>query len=71
MDKEWNNLLIQCPFYVRNDRKNSIICEGITDTSRVILRFSKQPEMLQQLKIFCCGRYGNCELYRAVMEKYE
>ena len=61
-----------CPFY-RYDSfsKRKIVCEGITDTSSLALQFPNAREYNQQLKIFCCSKCENCEVYRMLMQKYE
>ncbi len=71
MGRGFDETMIRCPFYHRDDRKRNITCEGVTDTSRLILRFRSRQEFLKQLEVFCCGRYSNCEVYRAAAEKYE
>ena len=71
MEKGFDGTMIRCPFYQRDDRSRSITCEGVTDTSRLILRFRNRPDFLRQMEVFCCGRYSCCEVYRAAAEKYE
>lgn len=71
MEKEFDIPMVQCPFFRKSDRKKSVTCEGVTDTSRLILRFRSREELRRQMEVFCCARYSCCEVYRAAAEKYE
>ncbi len=71
MENGLDTATIRCPFYRKSDRKKSVTCEGVTDTSRLILRFASRDELMRQMEVFCCGRYSYCEVYRAAAEKYE
>jgi len=71
MEKGYDATMIQCPFYKRHDGRHSVTCEGVMDGSLLILRFRRREDFLRQLEVFCCGRYGCCEVYRAAAEKYE
>ena len=62
---------VQCPYYI-TDTKQTITCEGFIRGSSVIQRYNKIADRKQQMKIFCCNHYKNCELYRMISsEKYE
>ena len=62
---------VQCPYYI-TDTKQTITCEGFIRGSSVIQRYNKIADRKQQMKIFCCKHYKNCELYRMISsEKYE
>ena len=62
---------VQCPYYIC-DTKQTITCEGFIRGSSVIQRYNKIADRKQQMKIFCCKYYKNCELYRMISsEKYE
>ena len=62
---------VQCPYYI-TDTKQTITCEGFIRGSSVIQRYNKIADRKQQMKIFCCKYYKNCELYRTISsEKYE
>lgn len=56
-----------CPFYKKN-KGMMISCEGITDECSIHLHFRNQAACMQQMDIFCCERYKNCEIYEAVMK---
>lgn len=59
---------VECPFYKRDDPTN-IICEGIAEDSWLITRFRYKAGRDQQMRIFCCEHYKNCEIYRMLMEE--
>lgn len=60
----------KCPFFCAHLRQ-SIICESPIPDSRVKINFASVDGKDKQYRIFCCQRYKNCELYRAVNERYE
>lgn len=63
---------VQCPYYICDDKKRTITCEGFIPGSSVIQRYKRFADQKQQLKLFCCKYYRNCELYRMISaEKYE
>ena len=63
---------VQCPYYITDDGKRSITCEGFVPGSSVIQRYKRFADQKQQMKIFCCRYFRKCELYRMISaEKYE
>lgn len=60
-------MLVQCPFW-RELEGNRIGCEGITDHCTICLNFDTPDWRAQQERIFCCGAFRNCEIYRAIVE---
>lgn len=58
---------VLCPFY-RKNKATMIGCEGITEESSIRMMFSNAAACMQQMDIFCCARYKNCEVYEAVMK---
>lgn len=62
---------VLCPFYKHDDGKRKIICEGITERSSVALVFCDKADYEKQIELFCCKHYKNCEIYRALIAKYE
>lgn len=62
---------VVCPFYVSDNGKNTITCEGVIPETRATNVFQNNAEFLCQIKTFCQCRYENCELYNAIMKKYE
>ena len=68
----YNQVFVKCPFYCGDDGKKSLTCEGIVEDSYINWKFKKKENFQQQLHIFCCEYYKNCEIYRMLMEnKYE
>ena len=71
MATNWKSIDVVCPLYREGGEKLSrdprrIGCEGITDQSRITLDFDTEAAAAQHMRIFCCGRYTYCEIYRAV-----
>lgn len=64
-------IYVKCPFYRRDDGKANIVCEGCGESRSVVLLYRYKSELLKQLQLFCCEHYQKCEIYRAIMEKYE
>ena len=61
-----------CPFYRYDDGRRVVACEGVTDGSIIIQRYSRRGDWECQVKTFCCEHWKNCEIYRMLMEnKYE
>lgn len=61
---------VKCPFFVAS-RKRNILCEGITDDSKINLQFDTEEATDKQRRIFCNTKYENCEIYRTLEGKYE
>ncbi len=59
-----------CPFFRASD-KRKITCEGITDKCIINLEFKNGAERDLHRKVFCDAKYKNCEMYRAIEEKYK
>lgn len=60
-----------CPYYISDDGKHTITCEGIIGgtTNRTSFKFKSEYEL--QMEVFCCNKYRNCEIYSAINKKYE
>ena len=56
----------KCPFF-HWAKGQTIACEGFYPGAGIVQRFQKIRDAETQIR-FCCGRYKNCELYRAIME---
>ena len=67
----WNQARVGCPFYLDDDGKTRIVCEGLVKCSRIALEYSRQKDFDIQMKTFCWDRYTNCEIYRVLIEKVE
>ena len=61
---------VRCPFF-RGHTPTEIGCEGITDETLLKLIFPSRSARDRHEDIFCICRFENCELYRAINEKYE
>ena len=59
--------MVRCPFY-RKDTAQTVTCEGLVENSTIRLQFGRVIDAGTQKRVFCCARYQNCEIYRAVME---
>lgn len=62
--------LVNCPFF-RGHTTTDIGCEGLSDETSIRLIFPSKSARDRHEEIFCIKHYKNCELYRAIMEKYE
>ena len=72
MSNKSNQVYVKCPFYRNDDGKTVVSCEGFVDGSTVKLQYRRKADFKQQMEIFCCDHYKNCEIYRALMEaKYD
>lgn len=73
-DTASRQLEIQCPFFTGQEETfagKKILCESPVPGSNLNLYFRKKEDYQTQLRVFCCQHYEKCEIYRAVMEKYE
>jgi len=59
-----------CPYY-RKDTPETICCEGVTQESKLLLRFATKAHKLRHMALFCESQYRMCELYRAVDQQYD
>ena len=70
MKGKLNDKDARCPFFCAHT-KNSVICEGVIPDSSARLNFDSAKAKNIQYEVFCCGKYENCEMYRAIQENYE
>jgi hypothetical protein len=70
MATTYKDVEIQCPFY-KEQVKQSISCEGLTDESIIKLWFNSQKAKELHMKVFCQNKYKNCEIYTMLEKKYE
>lgn len=71
MSTGWNQWYVKCPFFLRDDGRKEIVCEGVGGGSTLKLCFQRKQDFLIQMETFCKEHYRNCEVFRAVMEKYQ
>lgn len=67
----WRQADVGCPFYRHDDGKRVITCEGLIPQSDTKSRFESRAAQQRHMDAYCCGRYICCEIYRALMDKYE
>lgn len=67
----YRQVYVKCPFYLYDDGARRICCEGIAPETTVATMFHHRSQMQQHMRIFCENAYACCELYRAVMTKYD
>lgn len=60
----------RCPFFHKHFQ-TSIRCESPIPGSDLALHFGDAAGQETQFRVFCSGRYQNCEIYQATMGKYE
>ena len=62
---------VLCPFYLKDDGKNQITCEGVSDDSKTVLVFRDKNAFMFRLAKFCCDQFESCEIHHILMEKYK
>lgn len=62
---------VRCPFYMYDDGKSRITCEGLVDRSSLALVYHKKADFDTQLDVFCCEHYTKCEVFRMLITKYD
>lgn len=62
---------VVCPYYLSDDGKRSVDCEGVTDSSRVRMCFRTQADFEKYMGHYCCRHYGDCGISRAIHATYE
>lgn len=67
----FNDVRVRCPFFVCDDGRSRIVCEGIADGSTLSQRFQTKQGYKIQMNTFCCDKYDYCEIYRVLIEKWE
>lgn len=67
----YTQVYVTCPFYISDNGKNRIICEGLTPGSQLQSFYRKRKDYKLQIEIFCCEHYEKCEIYEALNKKYE
>lgn len=62
---------VRCPFYRSDNGADRIICEGLVPGSQLQSYFKRNRDYRLQTEIFCCRHYDHCEIYAALLKKYE
>lgn len=67
----WMQADVRCPFYRHDDGSRIITCDGVIPDSDTKSRFPTRAARQNHMKLFCCDGYKTCEVYLAVMQRYE
>lgn len=67
----FRQVYVKCPFYLYDDGAGRICCEGAVGGTTMATLFRHRGQLQQHMRIFCENAYACCELYRAVMTKYD
>ena len=70
MNGKLNDRDAKCPFFSYHMRE-SITCESLIPDTHAKIVFGKPNEKKLHYNLFCCFKYENCEMYRAIMKTYE
>lgn len=65
---------VLCPFYIGDNSKNKIRCEGIVGTTSTFFFGSGEEgktEMHRYAHCFCCDEYKKCPVYTVINKFYE
>ena len=72
MSPSYRQVYVQCPFYVTDDGKQRITCEGFGTSRSLTQVYRFKAEYERQMESFCCENYQCCEVYRVLMKsKYD
>lgn len=70
MATDWKDCYAECPFFLRSGNRK-ISCTGVSDGIRLSWEFDRADDKEIQMRVFCCDKYQNCEVYRMLREVYE
>ena len=63
---------VKCPFYIHDEGRKRIVCEGIIYPSNISQSFGRQVDFERHITTFCSEHYKKCEIYQMLMSsKYE
>ena len=72
MGTGWKDLIARCPFFKRTDGEKTITCQGVDGGYSVLVwKFRGTGHCKTQFRVFCCGKFENCEVCRMLMEAEE
>lgn len=68
----WDDKSAKCPFYSTND-ECAIICEGISNNTKIVLRFTKEKTKAAYKDTYCDAVkcYSDCRIAKMLMGKYD
>lgn len=62
---------VQCPYYLDDDGKRRIHCEGLIPGSSMYQVYSKKEDFLRQIQGYCMAAYpSSCPACKSLNEKY-
>lgn len=69
MGSSYNQRDVVCPFYIRDDGRARIVCEGHYSDSRTDYTFSKKEAFERHLRTLCCNIQGckHCAMFLSIM----
>lgn len=70
MATDWKDYYAKCPFFLRSGNKK-ISCNGVSDGTLLTWEFDRTEDKEIQMRVFCCDKYQNCEVYRMLREVCE
>lgn len=59
---------VRCPYYLRDDGKTKLHCEGFVDDSKIELVFPNKQARRQYINDHCCGDFAQCMVCKAISE---
>jgi len=62
---------IKCPYYIYDNGKDRIQCEGVIPNTQLQSRFDTKADYDRQILSYCCASYWNCAICAANDNKYE
>jgi hypothetical protein len=70
MSGSYNQRYVVCPFYVKDDGRSKITCEGHYDGSRTGYTFAAKETYTQHIRMLCSSMDGckRCQMYRSIMD---
>lgn len=63
MATDWKDSYAQCPFFLRSG-SSKITCCGVDEGSRLTWEFQDKADKEIQMRVFCCGKYQNYEVFQ-------
>lgn len=72
MGYNFSDANVQCPYYKETDGKRLIKCAGLAGSgSSIVLTYLRKQDFRIQYDAFCCCKFRNCEIYRALESIYD
>lgn len=57
-----------CPFYINDNRKTRIYCEGLLDRTTFCHDFQNKKDYEAYMKQYCIGNSESCMLHQLLMQ---